>query len=306
MADALALRVAALLGTPLRVHLTGETGTGKNHLAYIFRGDAERRGRPFVEINVANLPDSLFEAELFGCRRGAFTGALGDREGVLQRAHGGVLFLNEVGELAEPCQAKLLTVLDTGVYRRLGDAAERRFEARLISATNRNLAEAVAGGGFRADLYYRLAQVTIEVPPLRERPGDIPSLVRKFLAASADRKGQALSLEKKALRFLLRDPWPGNVRELRDAVETLAFLAPADGRIRAGAVREFLRARRGPLHVGAEPRATLLRDKVDRLERDEILRALILAGGNKTIAARTLGLSVPGLRLKLKRYRLPE
>lgn len=307
VAAALAARVATLLPTPLRVLFTGETGTGKNHLAYLFRADARARGRSFVEINAANLPESLFEAELFGYRRGAFTGAGADREGVLSRADGGVLFLNEVGELSEPAQAKLLTVLDGGTYRRLGDPAERRFEARLVSATNRDLAAAVRGGEFRADLYYRLAQVTIEVPPLRQRPGDIPPLAREFLERCAARRGVRISIERRAMRLLVRDPWPGNVRELRDAIETLAFLAPPDGRIRADAVDELLGAgRERPLRPPGPEGRSPLRDKVDRLEREEILRALILAAGNKTTAARTLGVSVPGLRLKLRRLGIPE
>lgn len=299
-------RAALLAGTPLRVHITGETGTGKNHLAYLFRQRVLAEGRPFVEINAANLPEALFEAELFGYRRGAFTGAERDADGVLSRARGGVFFLNEVGELSEPGQAKLLTVLDTGLYRRLGDPAERTFEARLLSATNRDLRELVHAGLFRGDLYYRLAQVTLEIPPLRHRPRDIPPLLRHFLTLAASRQRISLSIERRAVRRLLRDPWPGNVRELRDVLETLVCLAPPDGRIRAAAVEDLLGHRPEPPGTpGGAPRESL-RDKISRLEHREILRALIAAGGNKTVAARTLGLSVPGLRLKLRRLAIPE
>ncbi len=300
--------IARLLPTPLRVHITGETGTGKNHLAYRFRSHAEEHGKPFVEINVANLPDTLFEGELFGHRRGAFTGAQSDREGVIERAQGGVLFLNEIGELPAAGQARLLTVLDTGAYRRLGDSAERRFAARVLSATNRDLRVLVTEGRFRADLYYRIAQVTIRIPPLRERRDEIEPLVRAFLAAAAEKRGRAITIERKALRLLTADPWPGNVRELRDCVETLAFLLPDHGRlrIRAPDVRDFRQACvwRGPGDAG--PDREFLRDKIERLEREEILRALIRSAGNKTRAARDLGLSIPGLRLKLRRLGLPE
>lgn len=298
-------RAERLARTPLRVHITGETGTGKNHLAYLFRRQALAEGRPFVEINAANLPEALFEAELFGFRRGAFTGADRDAEGVLARARGGVFFLNEVGELSEAGQARLLTVLDTGLYRRLGDPTERTFDARLLSATNRDLREMVRAGGFRGDLYYRLAQVTLEIPPLRQRPGDIPPLLRHFLRLAAGRRGVSIRLERRATRRLLRDPWPGNVRELRDVVETLVYLAPPDGWLRAAAVEELLDARPAPTGEEGAPSRGTLRELVDRLERREILRALIHAGGNRTAAARTLGLSLPGLRMKLRRLDIP-
>jgi transcriptional regulator with GAF, ATPase, and Fis domain len=315
VAGAIAARIEEILPTPLRVLILGETGTGKNHIAYKFRTYSEALGRPFVEINVANLPDALLEGELFGYKRGAFTGASTDREGLLERTRGGILFLNEVGEMSLAAQAKLLTVLDSGLYRRLGDSSERRFDARLISATNRDLVSAIRSGEFRSDLFYRLAQVIVEAPPLRHRPADIAPLVRLFLRECSEKRRLRLSIERRAMRMIVRDPWPGNVRELRDKVEAMAFLAPADGRIRASAVREILPQGRRPFsgvswpgggNAASEPRGERLRDKVDRLEREEVLRALILAGGNKTVAARTLGLSLPGLRHKLRRFGIPE
>jgi DNA-binding NtrC family response regulator len=311
-------RVRRLLPTPLRVHIAGETGTGKNHLAYLFREDTRARGVPFVEVNVANLPDELFEAELFGARRGAFTGAQADRPGVLERANGGVLFLNEVGELSAAGQAKLLTVLDGGLYRRLGDPTDRRFDGRVISATNRDLAAEVRAGRFRADLYYRLAQVVVVIPSLRERPRDIVRLAREFLVREAARRGVPLRFERDALRALRRAPWPGNVRQLRDVVETLAWLAPPGGRIDRAMLDASLN---GPaeLVAGGIQAATpsggaphdgrglpgdagrTLRQSVADVEREELIRALLATGGNKTRAARRLGISVVGLRLKLRR-----
>lgn len=260
-----------------------------------------------MEVNAANLPEALLESELFGYRRGAFTGADRDAEGVLSRASGGVLFLNEVGELPLPGQAKLLTVLDTGLFRRLGDPSDRAFQARLLSATNRDLREAVQSGDFRGDLYFRLAQVTLEIPPLRQRPRDIVPLVRHFLTQADGAQRLRVSLTGRAVRRLLRHPWPGNARELRDVVETLVYLSPPDGRIREAEVDALLSARPESIdsHAGG-PSGHSLRESVDRLERREILRALIAAGGNKTVAARTLGLSVPGLRLKLRRLALPH
>lgn len=297
-------QVRRLIPTPLRVHLAGETGSGKNHMAYFFRAEAEARSRPFVEINVANLPDDLFEAEFFGTRRGAFTGAAADRPGLLDSAAGGVLFLNEVGELSAAAQAKLLTVLDGGLYRRLGDPHPRRFEARIISATNRDLRGLAVAGDFRPDLYFRLAQFTVMVPPLRERRPMIPRLATAFLAEASRRRGMALRPGPGAMRLLTDDPWPGNVRELRDTIEVLSWLAPGNGII----TREAVRACRSRV-AGEEPATPsaggTLREMVERLERRAILQALIAAGGNKTRAARQLGLSVPGLRLKLRRLQLP-
>jgi DNA-binding NtrC family response regulator len=295
--------VGRLLDTPLRVHLWGETGSGKNHLAYRFRDHAAAAGRPFVEINVANLSDELLEGELFGCRRGAFTGAVTDRTGVLERAEGGILFLNEVGEMTPAGQAKLLTVLDTGLYRRLGDPVERRFTARVISATNRNLARCVRAGGFREDLYYRLAQVTIWVLSLRDRQGEAVRLARATLDRLALERGRALHFDARAIKRIEAYHWPGNIRQLKSVVETLAWLAPGNV-ITGHALEEQLR------HPGLDDDPVFdrryLRERVDELERVEIEKALGATFGNKTQAAARLGLSVVGLRLKLKRLGFEE
>jgi len=297
--------VRRLLATPLRVLLTGETGTGKNHLAELFRADAGARGKSFVEVNSANLPDDLFEGEMFGARRGAFTGALNDRAGLLERASGGTLFLNEVGELSMVAQAKLLMVLDGGLYRRLGETIDRQFHGRVISATNRNLGDDVREHRFRADLHYRLAQVTLVVPALRDRPHRIAHLAHQFLAASAAVRGIELRFEHRAMARLVGHPWPGNIRQLRSVVETVAWLAPVHGRITLEAVIEQLDGTSLPTAAsqGSEPTSSL-RDKVDDLERREIVRALVSAAGNKTRAAANLGLSAPGLRLKIRRLGL--
>lgn len=298
-------QVRRLLATPLRVLLAGETGTGKNHLAELFRADAITRGKPFVEVNSANLPDELFEGEMFGARRGAFTGAQTDRAGLLERADDGTLFLNEVGELSMRGQAKLLMVLDGGLYRRLGESTDRRFHGRVISATNRILAEEVRADRFRADLHYRLAQVTLVVPPLRDCPHRITVLAGRFLAAAAAARGIELRFDRRALARLVDYRWPGNIRQLRGVVEATAWLAPADGWITLEAVIEQLDGASLPTTTsqGVEL-ASSLRDKVDDLERCEIAKALHAVRGNKTHAAARLGLSLPGLRLKLRRLGL--
>jgi len=297
--------VRRLLATPLRVLLTGETGTGKNHLADLFRSDATARGKPFVEVNAANLPDELFEGELFGARRGAFTGALADRAGLLERAGGGILFLNEVGELSLAGQAKLLMVLDGGLYRRLGETIDRKFHGRVISATNRNLVDDVHEQRFRADLHHRLAQVTLVVPPLRERSHHIPRLANQFLQAAASTRGTELRFEPRAMARLVGHSWPGNIRQLRSVVETVAWLAPPGGQITLEAVIEQLDGTSLPTAASQGcKQPSSLRDKVDDLERREIVKALVAATGNKTHAAARLGLSVPGLRLKLRRLGL--
>ncbi|HEX7879681.1 MAG TPA: sigma 54-interacting transcriptional regulator [Candidatus Eisenbacteria bacterium] len=295
--------VGRLLDTPLRVHLWGETGSGKNHLAYRFRDHVMAAGRPFVEINVANLSDELLEGELFGCRRGAFTGAVADRAGVLERAEGGILFLNEVGELSAAGQAKLLTLLDTGLYRRLGDPTERRFTARVISATNRNLTRCVRAGAFREDLYYRLAQVRILVMSLRDREGEAVRMARAVLDRLAIERGRPLHFDSRAITRIEAYHWPGNIRQLKSVVETLAWLAPGN-LITGHALEEQIR------QAGVDTEAlfdrSFLRERVDELERVEIEKALGATFGNKTQAAARLGLSVVGLRLKLKRLGFEE
>lgn len=297
--------VRRLLATPLRVLLTGETGTGKNHLAELFRAEAAARGKPFVEVNSANLPDELFEGEMFGARRGAFTGAMNDRAGLLERASDGTLFLNEVGELSRTGQAKLLMVLDGGIYRRLGETVDRQFIGRVISATNRNLVEEVREHRFRADLHHRLAQVTVVVPPLRECSHRVAELADRFLLAAATARGIELRFDPRAMTHLVSYSWPGNIRQLRSLVEASAWLAPAHGRITLETVVEQLDGTSLPTTTSQGcHQSSSLRDKVDDLERREIVKALVAAAGNKTRAAETLGLSTPGLRLKLRRLGL--
>ncbi len=214
--------VARAAATDAPVLVTGETGTGKNVVARAIHFAGRRREAPHVGINMAALPDELAEAELFGYERGAFTGAVNACRGIFEMALGGTLVLDEIGEMAPRLQAKLLTVLEDKLIKRLGTDTLRRVDVRVIATTNRDLDEARQTGAFRGDLYYRLAVVHIRVPPLRERPGDVAELARHFLELSAP--GQGLAFAPGELEALAAYRWPGNVRELRNVVERAVIL----------------------------------------------------------------------------------
>jgi two-component system nitrogen regulation response regulator NtrX len=214
--------------TGARVLITGENGTGKELVARAIHEGSPRQSAAFVEVNCAAIPSELIESELFGHMKGSFTGAVADRAGRFEQANGGVLFLDEVGDMSLSAQAKLLRVLQEGVVSRIGGTRPIQVDVRVLAATNKNLPEEIAAGRFREDLFYRLNVVEIRVPPLRERPDDVPALVRHFTALLGASGGVG---EKRfsddALARLRRRPWPGNVRELRNAVERLLILSPA-------------------------------------------------------------------------------
>jgi transcriptional regulator with GAF, ATPase, and Fis domain len=212
-------------GTEATVLLSGESGTGKEVVARFIHRASHRAEGPFVALNCAALPEQILESELFGHEKGAFTGALSTRPGRIEQAAGGVLFLDEVGELSPPVQAKFLRVLQEREYQRVGGARTLKADIRVIAATNRNLKAAIASGGFREDLYYRLAVFELTLPPLRERPEDIPLLVNSFLAELARTLGRpAPGVSPEAYRLLTEYSWPGNVRELRNALERAMVL----------------------------------------------------------------------------------
>ncbi len=200
------------------VLILGETGTGKEVVARFLHAKSPRRGRPFIAVNCAALPDALADSELFGHVRGAFTGADREHRGVFEQADGGTLLLDEIGDLPLPIQAKLLRTLDDGVVRRVGADRPTRVDARHVCATNRDLAADVTTGRFRADLFHRIRGVTIGVPPLRERPEDVEPLARRFLADASRERSRPPRLTAETIGWLRRQPWPGNVRELRQAV----------------------------------------------------------------------------------------
>jgi two-component system nitrogen regulation response regulator NtrX len=287
--------------TQARVLILGENGTGKELIARALHRHSPRKSKPFVRVNCAAIPRELFESELFGHERGAFTGATSRRRGKFVRADGGTLFLDEVGEMPAELQAKLLRTLESGELEPVGADREVRVDVRVLAATNRDLERAATEGAFRRDLYYRLQVVTLEAPPLRERREDIPALVGHFLAAScADNNLSLKTISEDALRALIAYDYPGNVRELRNLIERMVILTPTQ-RIDALAVRDALpRAR--PREADGIPEAATLRETLANVERQVLIRALERHGWKMTTVAASLGLERSHLYKKLKSH----
>ncbi|MBI3272566.1 MAG: sigma 54-interacting transcriptional regulator [Planctomycetes bacterium] len=297
------IRRAAPVDSP--VLLRGETGTGKELAARAIHGASPRRRRPFVALNCAAVPPDLFESELFGHARGAFTGAFTGKKGLVEMAEGGTLFLDEIGECPLAAQAKLLRVLDAREVLPVGAEQPRRVDFRLLAATHRDLSAAIEAGGFRSDLYFRIKVLEIVLPPLRERPQDIPLLADRFLEEFRRLNPAVHAFAPAALDLLRRYAWPGNVRELKNAIERAVLVAagpriePEDFplELRAGLSSPEAAGGTGTCGAAAE---TLLRD----VERRHILRVLRLAEGNKTKAAALLGVDRGTLYNKLREFGL--
>jgi two-component system response regulator HydG len=283
------------------VLITGETGTGKELVANAIHYEGTRAGGPLVKVNCAALSETLLESELFGHEKGAFTGAERDRAGRFERAHGGTLFLDEISEMGSHVQAKLLRVLGGESFERVGGDRPVRADARVVSATNRDPEEAVAGGQLRRDLYYRLNVVRVEVPPLRERREDVPVLARHFAATFAERLGKRIAgPSDAALAALGAHDWPGNVRELENCIERAVVLARG----------EVLEPGDLPPQVsGAAPGEPAPGDadelNLQEVERRTILRALEQSDWNKARAAGRLGIFASSLYKKMKRLEIP-
>lgn len=287
------------------VLILGESGTGKELVARALHDCGGRREAPFVAVNCGAIPASLLESELFGHVRGAFTDASHDKAGLFEEADGGTLFLDEIAELPLPLQVKLLRVLQEEEIRRVGGAASRKVNVRVVSATSRELSGEVADGRFREDLYFRLNVFTIALPALRERIEDVPLLVDHFLAKHGERMGvPGVRTSPEALQALVRYRWPGNVRELENCIERGLVLCEA-GVLELSCLPEAVR--RG---AGVARRATDLPDSLsikkgtESLERELIMRALERTAGNRTHAARLLEISHRALLYKLKEYGL--
>ncbi|MBS2028199.1 MAG: sigma-54-dependent Fis family transcriptional regulator [Deltaproteobacteria bacterium] len=284
--------------TRATVLILGESGTGKELLAYALHQLSPRSSRPFVKLNCAALPDSLLESELFGHERGAFTGAAARKAGRFERADGGTLLLDEIGDVPPSTQVKLLRVLQQREFERVGGTETLTADVRLVAATNRDLAAEVAAGRFREDLYYRLNVVTVSVPPLRHRKADIPALAARFLSRFSAAYGKAIEgLAPDALDVLMLYDWPGNVRELENAMERAAVLCRGP-RVGVGDLPPELRA--GPSsarRVPKVPGATLY-----EIERHAILSTLEAVGGSTSRAAAVLGVSVRKIQYKLREY----
>ena len=279
------------------VLITGETGTGKELIARAIHDYSRRAAEPFVAVNLAALPPALLESELFGHERGAFTGATGRRSGRIEQASGGTLFLDELGDLEPALQTKLLRVMQERTYERVGSSEPLQSRARVVSATNKPVRPGEPGASVREDLYYRLAVIEIEVPPLRARRSDIALLVAHALSGTGSR-----AVSEDAMAHLIAYRWPGNVRELMHVVQRASVLCGGEV-IDVSDLPEALRESR-PAAADELPDGLTLREAVLRLERQMILRALARAGGNRSEAARQLGIGRPQLYAKLEEHGL--
>ena len=295
------------------VLVTGESGTGKELVARHLHFGGRRREKPFVAINCGAIPETLLESELFGYRKGAFTEAKKDRAGLIEEANHGTLFLDEIGELPLSLQSKLLRVLQNGEVRRLGDTETRRVDVRMVAATSRNLEEEVSAGRFREDLFYRLNVIRLHVPPLRERPRDIPLLSRHFLEHYCARHGRPkMTLSAEALSAIEGHEWRGNVRELKNLMERCSLLGVGGEITRDDLMAVWKNA--GAAKGGAETDSSMeirvqvsaqrpvLKSAIKELERRMISMALERSGGSRPKAAELLGISHPALLYKVREY----
>jgi two-component system, NtrC family, response regulator len=285
------------------VLLLGESGTGKELFAQALHQNSTRRTKPFVKVACAALPETLLESELFGHEKGSFTGAVYTRAGRFEVADGGTLFLDEIGDISPTVQVKLLRFLEQREFERVGGNKTFKVDVRIVAATHRDLKKRVEDGSFREDLYYRLNVIEINIPPLRERPGDVPLLAQHFLQKYATANGKEIEgLSDDVMALLLSHPWPGNVRELENAIERAVVLAN-DAKLlpvhfptlrRTGAEAP----RNGNAHLGVRiPGSTLA-----ELEREAILRTLEAVGGSTSRAASILDISARKIQYKMREY----
>jgi Nif-specific regulatory protein len=294
--------VESAAALPVTVLITGETGAGKELVARAIHASGARRERPFVAINCGALSETLLESELFGHRKGAFTGALSDKKGLFEVASGGTVFLDEVGDMPAAMQVKLLRALQEGEILPVGETTPRAVDVRVVSATNRDLGAAVQGGSFRADLYYRLSAFPIHVPPLRERREDIPLLAARLLERVTARFDKVVGpFTPRALTQLSAYDWPGNVRELQNEIERAVALVAAGAPIDAADLSERVRECGGPTPA-LDAAGLTLRGARDRFERQFIAQALARHGGNASRTAHALGISRVMLQKKLRAY----
>lgn len=306
--DPALLRVLQIVGrvaaTDASVLITGESGTGKELVAEAIHRNSRRASRPFVKVNLGGISTTLFESEMFGHVRGAFTDATVDRKGRFELAHGGTIFLDEIGDLDPASQVKVLRVLQDRSFEVLGSSHTREVDVRVVSATNRPLAELVARGQFREDLLYRINLIGVHLPPLRERPDDIPILVTRMLhtLGQAYRRG-SVTAEEGALRWLRQQPWPGNVRQLRQWVERALVVSGHD----VLQVSDFADQVRmdGSAGAGPDPLPPVGSMTMDQIERAMIVKALGHFSGNISRVAEALGLSRAALYRRFEKYEIP-
>jgi two-component system response regulator HydG len=293
--------LAMVAPTDATVLILGESGTGKELIADAIHANSPRRGGPLVKVNCAALPETLLESELFGHEKGSFTGAVARREGRFKLSDGGTLFLDEIAEMSLLLQAKLLRVIQTRSFERVGGTETITTDVRLLVATNRDLEEEVREGRFREDLYYRLNVIPVRMPPLRERREDIPLLAEHFLSTISERNRKMIrAFSPRAMDLLVRNRWKGNVRELENVVERAVIMARGD----------VIQPEDLPGHVldGAEEDSSVVTPgrPLSELEREAIMSTLEMTGGNRTETAKLLGISRRTLQYKLKEYGITE
>jgi len=287
------------------VLLLGESGTGKEVIARAIHQWSARTEHPFVAVNCVALTPELLESELFGHEKGAFTGAIAQKKGKFELADGGTIFLDEIGDLALPLQAKLLRVLQEKEFQRVGGVKDIRTDGRIIAATNRNLRRALQTGAFREDLYYRLGVIVITLPPLRDRPEDLPVLLEHFIERYChELKRPRLEIDQAAKELLLAYPWPGNVRELQNVIERAVVLSPGPTITLADLPTEMRQHAPGPEDPLSQPQAVAttlsFTEAVEAFKRARIRQVLETVAGNQTKAAHLLGLSRPNLSRLMK------
>ncbi|HEY3450213.1 MAG TPA: sigma-54 dependent transcriptional regulator [Myxococcales bacterium] len=302
-------RIEVVAPTSNPVLVWGESGTGKELVARALHTLSPRRDKRFVAVNAGVFAAELFASEFFGHAKGAFTGALSEKSGIIEESNAGTLFLDEIGELSLPIQVKLLRVLQEGEYNRVGSTENRRVDVRLVTATNKDLREEIQKGSFRPDLFYRLNVCSIYLPPLRERgDDDVDLLSQYFLERYAQQHGKAVSTLSEEVRGLLRHyPFPGNVRELENLINSAVLLEPGPELTRSSLPQYFLEATheklRGP-HGPPEGCEGEVDWSLERMEADHVGRVLRFANGNRTVAARLLGISRVTLLAKIRAYKL--
>lgn len=291
--------------TKANVLITGESGTGKGLIAETIHHNSPRSDKPFLSINCAAIPETLLESELFGYKKGAFTGATSDKIGLIAMANEGTLFLDEIGDMPLVIQSKLLNVLESGEVLPLGDTKTKAVDVRIISATNKDIEACIRNKTFREDLYYRLNVIEIKVPPLRERREDIPLLANHFLKESLSLRGKDMKVfDDSAMRALISYSWPGNVRELRNVIERAIILSDGE-KITVSDIPQKIR-------VGGEMEKTEdidlqpLKAMVSEYEKEIIINALRRFDGNKEMVVRTLGIDLATLYRKMHKYGIKE
>lgn len=295
--------VKRIAGTDASVLVTGESGTGKELIAEAIHRNSRRRNEAFVKVNLGGISQSLFESEMFGHKKGSFTGAVSDRQGRFELADKGSIFLDEIGDLDKSCQVKLLRVLQDRTYEVLGDSRQRRTDVRVVCATNADLPAMVADGRFREDLFYRINLITLYLPPLRERVDDIPLLVNHFIGTMCKTNGiRPVAVSNEAMQYMKTLPYPGNIRELKNLVERTLLIS--DG-IRI--TLEDVRASHGST-VSQRTAGAPLSDgmTLDDMERQAIIQAIARYKGNMSQVAVSLGISRGALYRRMEKYGIPS